>query len=366
MLDLQQSRGRQKRLLDVMADRGLQAVAIGLPEHVYYFTTHRPHWLQQACFVLTIDGHAWLTTANQPVGQSAADTRVSYEAQWHATQRQEQPAVVAAQAMAHLKGIDPARIGVDTSLVSSHLVASLQGAGHRIDEALWQMRRRKDADELSLMRRAIECTRAMHERARQLVEPGVREIDVFNALHAAAVETAGEALSAILGNDFTSGGGGGPPRKDRAAKAGEIYVLDLGPAVRGYFADNCRAFSVGRKPSDDQRRAFDAIAGVFPIIEACARPGASCRGLYEAAAAHLERSYGQRLKHHLGHGVGLQPHEYPHLNPKWDDVLLEGEVFTAEPGLYGPELVGGIRIENQYLVNSTGVTNLTPFPTELA
>jgi Xaa-Pro aminopeptidase len=61
----------------------------------------------------------------------------------------------------------------------------------------------------------------------------------------------------------------------------------------------------------------------------------------------------------------LQGHEYPHLNPRWDDVLMEGEVFTAEPGIYLPDLAGGIRLENQYLVQAKGVENLTPFPMEL-
>jgi Xaa-Pro aminopeptidase len=366
MLDPQLSRGRQRRLLDVMTDQSLDAIVIGQPEHVYYFTAHRPHWLQHACLVLTRDGHAWLTTANKPDEKAAADTRLSYDAQWHATQRQEQPQVIAAQAADYIGGISANRVGCDTSLVSAHLVTAAHASLYPVDEALWQMRRRKDPDELALMRRAIDCTRAMYERARQMIEPGCQEIAVFNALHATAVETAGEALSALLGNDFTVGGGGGPPRNDRAARAGEIYILDLGPAIRGYFADNCRAFAVNRDPTDAQQRAFEAIAGVFPIVERMARPGASCRAIYEAASAHLEESYGQALKHHLGHGVGLQPHEFPHLNPRWDDVLLEGEVFTAEPGLYGAELAGGIRIENQYLVTGSGIQNLTPFPIELA
>jgi Xaa-Pro dipeptidase len=74
---------------------------------------------------------------------------------------------------------------------------------------------------------------------------------------------------------------------------------------------------------------------------------------------------GKTFPHHLGHGVGLQPHEYPHLNPMWDDVLMEGEVFAAEPGLYGLELAGGIRIENNYLVTASGVENLLSSPMEL-
>jgi Xaa-Pro dipeptidase len=71
------------------------------------------------------------------------------------------------------------------------------------------------------------------------------------------------------------------------------------------------------------------------------------------------------MTHHLGHGVGLNPHEFPHLNPEWNDTLMEGEVFTAEPGLYGEELGGGIRLENQYLVTGTGVEKLTDFALEL-
>ena len=47
--------------------------------------------------------------------------------------------------------------------------------------------------------------------------------------------------SAILGNDYACGVGGGPPRKDHVAQAGQIYILDVGPAYRGYFADNARA-----------------------------------------------------------------------------------------------------------------------------
>jgi Xaa-Pro dipeptidase len=61
----------------------------------------------------------------------------------------------------------------------------------------------------------------------------------------------------------------------------------------------------------------------------------------------------------------LFPHEGPHLNPNWDDTFAVGDVFTAEPGLYGPELHAGMRIENDYVVTETGVENLCDFPLEL-
>ena len=69
---------------------------------------------------------------------------------------------------------------------------------------------------------------------------------------------------------------------------------------------------------------------------------------------------------HLGHGIGLFPHEAPHLNPSWDDVLAEGEVIAVEPALYDPALRSGLRLENDYLVTATGLELLSPFPLALA
>jgi Xaa-Pro dipeptidase len=71
------------------------------------------------------------------------------------------------------------------------------------------------------------------------------------------------------------------------------------------------------------------------------------------------------FSHHLGHGIGLFPHEGPHLNPNWDDTFEVGDVFTAEPGLYTPELRAGIRLEQDYLVTENGVELLSDFPLEL-
>jgi len=205
----------------------------------------------------------------------------------------------------------------------------------------------------------------MYDRAREIIEPGVEELKVYGELYEAAARVAGEPLSAYMGNDYACAQRGGPPRKDRAAQAGELYILDLGPAVKGYFSDNARTISVDRRPTDAQLRAWEVVSAAFPIVQKMARPGAKCREIFAAVDEYYRAKTGKEFPHHLGHGVGLQPHEFPHLNPKWDDVLMEGEVFTCEPGMYGEELREGIRIENQYLVTAEGVENLTPFGMEL-
>jgi len=370
MLDPQMGRRRQRRLLDVMERQRLDAVVVGQRRHVYYLSAHWTDWRHSSAFVLFSDGRSLLVPANKVNDTAAADECVPFEANWAGTLRQEQPRAVASTLLAQLDNPNrnrrkPARVGVDASAVTSQVAMQFAGACEPVDAHLWQIRRAKDPDELELMRVSIRCCAAMYAKAREMIAPGVAELDVFNALHAEAVRTAGEPLSGMLGNDYACGVPGGPARGGRVAKEGEVYILDLGPAYRGYFSDNCRAFAVNRKPTDEQMRAWHAVAGAFPIIERMAGPGTKCRDIYKAVYEHMKQAYGTGLSHHLGHGVGLEPHEYPHLNLKWDDTLIEGEVFTAEPGVYGPAIAGGIRLEQNYRVTATGVESLLDVPLDL-
>lgn len=366
MLDPVNARNRQRRLLKVLEDRKLDAAVLGISKYVYYFTAHLPFWQQYAAVVVFADGRSVLVSANSPDAKAAADEFRAYEATWSGTQRQEQPALLATDVLEILGSRHAARVGIDASPVTAVLAVAFEGVCNPIDADVWQLRRCKDDDELRLMRVGMDCCRAMYERARKIIEPGIDEMRVFRELADVAMQVAGEPLSDPLGNDYACGTLGGPPRKGRLARAGELYILDLGPAYRGYFSDTARAISVDRQPTDAQHRAWQVVTGVHPIVQRMAKPGARCRDIYQAVDDYYQQQTGKPFPHHLGHGVGLQPHEFPHLNPKWDDVLREGEVFTCEPGLYGPELGGGMRIENQYRVITNGVENLTPFPMELS
>jgi Xaa-Pro aminopeptidase len=362
MLQPEFCRKRQRRLLEVMASQDVDAVVFGLPHHVYYFTGYRPFWLHESAFMMRSDGESTLACGTNPEARPAADTVSTYDSNWLGTQRPDQAALAAAQ-LTELLETDV--VGVDASPVASQVAVRFAPA-KEFDEHLWALRRRKDPDELYLMRKAIACTEAMYRRAREIIEPGVAELSVYTELHKVATEVAGEPLSpAYLGNDFACAAPGGPPRGGHVANAGELYILDLGPAYRGYFSDNARTFSVDRKPTDSQMSAWKIVTDVFPIVQRLARPGVRCRDIFNAIDAHYRERTGGGFPHHLGHGVGLQPHEFPHLNPKWDETLMEGEVFTVEPGMYAPELRAGMRIENQYLVTAGGVENLTEFPLNL-
>jgi Xaa-Pro aminopeptidase len=145
-----------------------------------------------------------------------------------------------------------------------------------------------------------------------------------------------------------------------------MAVFDLSVVCRGYWSDMCRSFVVGRDPSDAQQAAHRRVMEVLQWLEEAAVPGAQCAALYDEARTMLQGYHGWKFPHHLGHGVGLNGHEAPRLNPNWEDVLEPGDVFTAEPGLYGDDLKLGIRVEQMYHVTSAGLERLTSFPTDLA
>lgn len=370
MLEPTACRERQRRVVAVMQRLRLDQLLLTRPEHVQYLTGFRPHRLMVAAVVLEPNGWCTLVAPNQAPTSAAADQVLVFPAQFLATLRQDQmraaAETLAGSDVARTKGSGSLRIGIEGSQGAEHPRQALASGRSvewvDIEPELWELRRKKDRDELLLIRRAIECTHAMYARARELLRPGISELQVYGELHSAAVQCAAEPLL-DLGNDFQCNSPGGPPRP-RIAEAGELYILDLGVSYRGYYSDNCRTFAF-EPPSDLQQHAWEAIIAVLNMVERSVRPGVRCREIYREAKSMLDAVHPDAFFHHLGHGIGLYPHEAPHLNPHWNDRFQEGEVFTAEPGLYWPALRAGIRIEDDYLVTADGVERLSLSPREL-
>ena len=368
LLDLDACRVRQARLRSCMAERSLDAVVLVAPEHVQYFTGHRWDFRFAPAVVMLPTGETLLVCPDKPLElEQAAATEVrTYVAKRRSTlrtdQREASSAILGDWLAARGR---QARVGVEFSVCPPHVTRLLAGAEVLdVDLDLLALRRRKDPDELVLLRRAIAATGAMYEAARQRIRPGVSELEIFSALQAAAVETCGEMLTGT-GNDYACGVRGGLPRT-RPCDAGELYILDLGPAYRGYFGDNARTIAVDGRPTDDQLAAWRHVCEALAVVERRARPGVRCRDIYEEVRQWLATAPVGSWSSHLGHGIGLFVHEMPHLNPEWDDVLEAGDVIAVEPALYDPALRCGMRIENNYLVTDAGLELLSPFPLDLA
>jgi Xaa-Pro aminopeptidase len=364
-IDVAACRGRQKRVLAEMQRLALDLVIVQKIEHVQWLAGPRFGAMFEPAAALTSEGHLTLVSPSIHPEKAAADDSLVYDAKWLSTMRNDQreassQVLLAALANRHASK----RIGVEFSCFSQHLAAALSAEFIDIEPDLYRLRRRKDADELARLKKAIAATGDMYQTAREMIRSGVNELDVFNKLQAAAVRECGEMLTGT-GNDYACAVHGGPPR-DRNAQAGELYILDLGPAFRGYYADNCRVVCVGGKPTDRQQAAWQTVAGVFPMIERNIRPGKRCREIFEETRQMIAQFPGGTWHSHLGHGIGLFPHEAPHLNPNWDDVFEVGDVIAVEPAVYADdELKAGIRLENNYLVTESGVELLSDFELEM-
>ena len=350
-------RGRQSRLLEVMNKQNLDAVLVNQRENVQWLTGCYFPYIFHPVALLRADGQLTLVAPNQAPASGCFDEVATYEAQWHATLRNDQPLAVS-EALKKTLSCTFERLGVEFSS-SPHYYSTIANERVDVEAEMFRLRRQKFPDEIAHIEIAVSGTERMYERAREIIEPGVSEIRVFNELQAAAVEQFGEMLTGT-GNDYQCGSPGGKPRHGRLAEAGELYILDLGPGYRGYFADNCRTIAV-TDVSDEQQAAWDCVMKVFDHVEQAVRPGKNAKELFEEADAILSEAPIGKFIHHLGHGIGLFPHEAPHLNPNWDDTFQVDEVFTVEPGLYADELRGGMRIENNYVVEEDGIRKLTNF-----
>jgi Xaa-Pro dipeptidase len=361
-VDLAACRARQRRLLEAVEPLDVDLILLTRRESVQWLTGARIPEPFETVAAMTGPGRVTLALPDRLLEtQAAVDERVGYEAKWHSTNRDEQRAAVSEAIRPTIK--KPKRVACEFETFSPYLCLEWNVPLVEIDGIMFDLRRRKDADELRMLARANEANRAMYERGRRIVRPGVNELEIYSELQAVAVRTLGETLT-YFGQDFQGGTKGGPPR-NRQIEHGEILILDLGVGFRGYYSDNARAIAVGGEPTAAQHRAWQAITEVLTMLQSTARPGVRCQDLYNAAHRHLNSFAPWGFNHHLGHGVGLAPHEGPHLNPRWDDTLAEGDFIAVEPGLYHEELRAGIRLEQNYVVTANGVQLLTDWPLEL-
>ncbi|MCO6045411.1 Xaa-Pro peptidase family protein [Aeoliella sp. ICT_H6.2] len=351
---------RRQLLLDAMRELKLDRVILTRGESINWLTGVHLGPLFTPTAALDADGRVTLVLPVRKIDTPAvADVVAGYEAKWHSTMRSDQPQA-SLQALGEAVGSGAKQLGGEFSVFPQYFEADASSQWTDIEPAMFRLRRHKHADELAMMAFANRANRKMYETARQMVRPGANEIDVFNQLQAAAVSELGEPLT-YIGQDFRAAARGGAPR-DREAQAGELWIFDLGVGYRGYYTDNARTLSVDGNPTERQVAAHAKLSEVFPLVESQVRPGVSCKAMFEEVQKFLDAADLGTFNHHLGHGVGLAPHEGPHLNPHWDDTFAVGDYFTAEPGLYAEDLNAGLRLEQNYVVTETGVELVTDWP----
>ena len=260
------------------------------------------------------------------------------------------------------------RIGFDaTQLTVAQFRVVRRAAGHRVrwvraDSEIEKGRQRKDAAELTQMRKAAILAGQVLTAALKLLKPGVREIEI-----AAEIDyqmrrrgASGPAFESIVAFGARSAHPHARPTQKRLRK-NELVVLDLGVILAHYCSDITRTVFVGRAPARI-RRCYHAVQEAQAAAVAATRPGVRCGDVDAAARGVLARyRLDQYFVHSTGHGLGLEVHEEPRVARGQKNVLVPGNVITVEPGVYLPG-VGGIRIEDDVAVHADGNEVLTRIP----
>jgi Xaa-Pro aminopeptidase len=229
-------------------------------------------------------------------------------------------------------------------------------------EAVLAMRKKKDPDEVEVLRRTAGLSGFCYQTAGEAIAPGRKDNDIYAACYEAYVRKMGEYVT--FAGDFLAGEDtlkvtGGP--SGRLLESGQTMILDLWLDPYGYWVDNARTFIVGPRPKADQERIYDLAIEALQRGEQLLRPGVRGREVYrEMRQVYARQGLAEHFPGHAGHGLGLSPHERPLFIPASDDIVEEGDVVALEPGLYVPG-IGGVRCEDNYLVARDGPRRLTDF-----
>lgn len=227
-------------------------------------------------------------------------------------------------------------------------------------ETLADLRRRKDSDEVGILKQCMQVTEVGHAWARQNVRAGMTELDVYCGVAKACQEAARQP--AVVYGDFAVSPGparrGGPPTPQVLAD-GDMFILDYSVILWGYRSDFTNTLVVGGKPNAAQKRLYDLCVSAMAAGERELRAGASCLTVYQAVhGVFVSAGQADSFPHHAGHGLGLTHPENPYIVRTANETLQAGNVVTLEPGLY-VEGVGGIRIEHNYLITDAGFERLS-------
>jgi len=197
------------------------------------------------------------------------------------------------------------------------------------------------------------------------VTPGMRESDIRKTILRLMIDQdCEEAFQSIIAAGANSANPHAVPGRDRAKK-GELLLFDMGVKRNHYNSDMTRTVAVGERLRPECQRIYDVVLQAQKAAVKELGPGVPCRQVDSVARnIIISAGYGDYFGHGLGHGVGLEIHEGPTLNPRSDETLKPGMVVTVEPGIYLPG-VGGVRIEDLLVITETGCQNLTSLTKQL-
>jgi len=218
----------------------------------------------------------------------------------------------------------------------------------------------KDAHELELMRLASHVTLAAYEAAYKALREGMTQNDFAGLVAAAHTKLGFSGGAGVQVGQYSALPHGSI--QPQVVREGTILLIDGGCKVEGYSSDISRTFVLGA-PAQKMKDVFEIERRAQDAALAAARPGVECQAVDAAARKVIvDAGYGPDYKfftHRVGHGMGMDGHEWPYL-VRGNTLKLEpGMTFSDEPGIYIPGEFG-VRLEDDMVITDTGAELFTP------
>lgn len=218
----------------------------------------------------------------------------------------------------------------------------------------------KDAHEIELMTLANKVTLTAYRAAYLAMEEGMTQGDVGDLISAAHQRLGFSGSASVQTGEWSALPHGSIT--PQVISEGTILLIDGGCGVEGYRSDMSRTFVLGQ-PSDIMKERFNIELEAQTAAHRAAGPGVLPEDVDAAARKVIEDAgYGPGYKyftHRVGHGIGMDGHEWPYLVKGNRTPLIPGNVFSDEPGIYVPGEFG-VRLEDCMYVTESGAELFTP------
>jgi Xaa-Pro dipeptidase len=252
--------------------------------------------------------------------------------------------------------------------------ASLESLGR----FFWDLRLIKSEEEVALMRESAKWGNLAHTYLQEYTAPGLwdAEVSLMASLEATSI------MKKSLGPDFELFKGGRAASAgfrgqvgwksamphcvsiNRVIHEGDVLVTGAGASMGGYGSELERTMIVG-EPTDRQRKYFDVMVKAQDASIGMLKPGNTCADVDKASRrVVIDAGYESLLRHHTGHGIGLQGHEPPFLDIGNDEVLRPGMAVTIEPGIYDLGYAG-FRHSDTAVITEDGCELITYYPRDI-
>lgn len=234
------------------------------------------------------------------------------------------------------------------------------------DPITQQCRGIKDAHEIEIMRHANKVTIEAFRATFQTLREGMTQQELGRNLSQAFQKLGYNGGALVLFGESSAYPHG--LEKPRALESGQVVLIDGGTSVHGYASDITRTVAFGT-PSTEAVRVFEVVREAQRRALVASKPGKKAGDIDTVARDYITaQGFGPGYKlftHRLGHGIGLEGHEWPYLVKGSDVVLRPGMSFSDEPGIYQYGKFG-VRLEDIMVITETGAELLTPQARSLA